>query len=82
MGEGPGWRGISTTCQSGYTWTASTGASKDYELRIALKPDPRLLLGDLPPNERAALEAQTYAPTALGQVAELMQDLPVTVPRW
>ena len=55
---------------------------RDKELRRALSPDPRLLLGDLPPHEREVLEAQTYSPTTLGQVDELMEWKPVKVPRW
>jgi hypothetical protein len=52
------------------------------ELKLSLSPDPRLLLGDLPPHERAGLEAQTYAPTVLGQVEALMHRQPVRFPRW
>jgi hypothetical protein len=52
------------------------------ELKLALSPDPRLLLGDLPPHERAVLEAQTYAPTVLGQTDELLARKPVRLPRW
>jgi hypothetical protein len=55
---------------------------KNYELTVALKPDPRLFLQGLSEDERAALETQRFAPTALGQVEALMQGLPVMVPKW
>ena len=52
------------------------------ELKLALSPDPRLLLGDVPPHERAALETQKYSPTVLYQVEALLAHRPVRVPRW
>lgn len=52
------------------------------ELTLAMSPDPRLLLGDLPPHERHVLETQTYAPTVLYQVEELLERKPVRLPRW
>ena len=52
------------------------------ELLVALSPDPRLKLEGLTEGERAALESQKYAPTALGQVRELLEHRPVRVPRW
>jgi hypothetical protein len=52
------------------------------ELKLALSSDPRLSLGDLPPDERAALERQTYSPTVLYQVPELLAYKPVRLPRW
>ena len=52
------------------------------ELKLAFSSDPRLLLGDLPPRERAVLESQEYAPTVLGQVEALLAREPVTVPHW
>ena len=52
------------------------------ELKLALSPDPRLSLGDLPPDERAALESQKYSPTVLYQVEELLHHRPVRMPRW
>jgi hypothetical protein len=55
---------------------------RSRELKGAFAPDPRLLLGDLSPGERAALESQRYAPTALGQVNELLARQPVKLPRW
>jgi hypothetical protein len=55
---------------------------RSAELRLALSPDPRLLLGDLPPHERATLESQKYSPTVLYQVEELLDHQPVRLPRW
>ncbi|VEG39405.1 Uncharacterised protein [Mycolicibacterium flavescens] len=55
---------------------------KTYELAVSLRPDPRLVIGDVSAEERAALASQAYAPTALNQVESLRHNLPVTVPRW
>jgi hypothetical protein len=55
---------------------------RSRELKLAMSPDPRLLLGDLPPHERAVLETQTYSPTVLYQVEELLERKPVRLPRW
>jgi hypothetical protein len=55
---------------------------RDRELTLAFSPDPRLLLGDLPPHEREVLETQKYAPTVLYQVEELLERKPVRLPRW
>jgi hypothetical protein len=55
---------------------------RNRELKLALSPDPRLSLGDLPPDERAALERQTFSPTVLYQVEELLNYAPVRLPRW
>jgi hypothetical protein len=55
---------------------------RSKELRTAMRPDPRLLLGDLPPDERAALETQRFAPTAIGQVQQLLNREPVSAPAW
>jgi hypothetical protein len=52
------------------------------ELTLAMSRDPRLLLGDLPPHERATLESQKYSPTVLYQVEELLARKPIRLPRW
>jgi hypothetical protein len=54
---------------------------RDRELKLAFSPDPRLSLGDLPPDERAALESQKFSPTVLYQVDELLAYRPVRLPR-
>jgi hypothetical protein len=55
---------------------------RSRELKLALSPDPRLLLGDLPAHERAVLETQKFSPTVLRQVQALMDRQPIRVPRW
>jgi hypothetical protein len=55
---------------------------RDRELTLALSPDPRLLLGDLTPHERAVLESQRFAMTVLGQTEALLARQSVRLPRW
>jgi hypothetical protein len=55
---------------------------RNRELTLALRPDPRLALSDVPPDERAALERREFSPTVLYQVEELLNYEPVRLPRW
>ena len=55
---------------------------KNYELQVALRPDPRVsTISDPDERERVAATAPRYSPTALNQVDALMSGLPIVVPR-